>query len=144
MACKYMYYKDENEYFPRLYCKVNDKTCIYAKRCNVEQKFIANEDLWKECYIMIKEEMKNIPSGAYYVQSSRKNRLGKLFIYVVIEDSVEKIAVDFDEINQSYVYLNKTTDGYKVSLTPFEEKKKTVSTKKTKAVKKEDEQKEGN
>ena len=31
--CEHMYYENENEYFPRLYCKIDNKLCLYQKKC---------------------------------------------------------------------------------------------------------------
>ena len=56
--CQHMYYKDETEYFPRLYCNIDDKICIYAKQCLKENKFVPNGNLWKECYKMIEDKIK--------------------------------------------------------------------------------------
>ena len=118
--CKHMYYKDETEYFPRLYCKIDNKLCLYQKKCLMKNRYIPIEDnLWKECYKMIKDKIKEIPQGSYYVQSYRPNRSGKLFLYVVINDHVEKIPTELTSIDQDYVYLKEGLDGYEVSLTPF-------------------------
>ena len=118
--CQHMYYKDENEYFPRLYCKIDNKLCLYQKKCLMKNRYIPIEDnLWKECYKMIKDKIKEIPQGSYYVQSYRPNRSGKLFLYVVINDHVEKIPTELTSIDQDYVYLKEGLDGYEVSLTPF-------------------------
>lgn len=117
--CEFMYYKDGEDYFPRLYCKIDGKYCMYAKRCMKQNRFIANDDLWKQCYKMIENKAKNLPINSYYVQSYRPNRSGKLYLYVVINDKVEKILSDFTSINQNYVYLKEGLNGYEVSLTPF-------------------------
>ena len=118
--CQHMYYKDENEYFPRLYCKIDNKLCLYQKKCLMKNRYIPIEDnLWKECYKMIEDKIKEIPQGSYYVQSYRPNRSGKLFLYVVINDHVEKIPTELTSIDQDYVYLKEGLDGYEVSLTPF-------------------------
>lgn len=132
MACKHMYYKEDETYYPRLYCKINNKYCIYAKRCENKQKYIPNDDLWKECYIMIQEEQKNIPIGSKYVQLSRPNKKGNLYLYVVINDKVEKISTQLKSINQNYVYIKEGLDGkYEVSLTPFTTERKQPYQKKT-------------
>ena len=118
--CEHMYYENENEYFPRLYCKIDNKLCLYQKKCLMKNRYIPIEDnLWKECYKMIKDKIKEIPQGSYYVQSYRPNRSGKLFLYVVINDHVEKIPTELTSIDQDYVYLKEGLDGYEVSLTPF-------------------------
>lgn len=128
MTCEYMFYRKEDEYFPRLYCKTDNKNCIYQKRCEKVQKFIPIENLRKEeCYKFVMEKQKNIPKNSYFIQTSRKNKKGKLYLYVVINDKIEKILSDFESIDQCYVYLKKVGDKYKVSLTPFSvEKKQTV------------------
>ena len=118
MACPYEYYKDNEYYYPRLYCKLNNKYCVYSKKCIKEEKFVSN-GLWEECFMYIEEKAKNVPNGAYYVQSYRPNRSGKLFLYVVINDHVEKIPTELTSIDQDYVYLKEGLDGYEVSLTPF-------------------------
>lgn len=133
MSCVYEYYNDENEYFPRLYCSINNGYCIYSKKCLKVNKFIPLDNQG-ECYRMIGEKIKQIPKDSYYVETFRPNRFGKLYLYVVIEDKIEKILSDFEELKQEYVYLKKGTKGYSVSLTPFPkvEKEKRTYTKKTK------------
>lgn len=118
--CKHMYYKDEAEYFPRLYCNIDNKYCLYSKKCMVENRYKPmDNNAWEECYKMIEDKIKSIPQGSYFVQSYRPNRSGKLFLYVVINNQVEKIATNFTTIEQDYVYLKEGLDGYEVSLTPF-------------------------
>ena len=117
--CEHMYYKDGENYFPYLYCKLDEKRCPFSKRCLKEEKFIPNGDLHKECYKMIENKIKNIPANSYFVQSYRPNRNGKLYLYVVMKDKVEKILSNFTTLNQDYVYLKEGLDGYEVSLTPF-------------------------
>ena len=73
---------------------------------------------------MIEDKIKEIPQGSYYVQSYRPNRSGKLFLYVVINDHVEKILTELTSIDQDYVYLKEGLDRYEVSLTPFRGTKK--------------------
>ena len=118
--CENMYHENENEYFTRLYCKIDNKLCLYQKKCLMKNRYIPIENnLWKECYKMIEDKIKEIPQGSYYVQSYRPNRSGKLFLYVVINDHVEKIPTELTSIDQDYVYLKEGLDGYEVSLTPF-------------------------
>ena len=31
MSCKYEYYRDEENYFPRLYCSIDNNYCLVAK-----------------------------------------------------------------------------------------------------------------
>lgn len=125
MACPYEFYKEEETYFPRLYCKETGKFCIYSKKCTKVNKFVQLDgSKWKECFMYIEAQKKYIPSGSYFIQSSRTNRDGKLYLYVVIKDRVERILTDFTEIDQNYIYLRKKIDGYEVSLVPFKRKTK--------------------
>ena len=118
--CKYAYYNEKEKYYPRLYCRIDDKVCHYTKRCMKVEKFIPIEDnIWEECGKYIMEKRKEIPNGSYLIQTSRPNKKGNLLLYVAIDDKVERIQTDFKEIKQEYVYLKKTKDGYKVSLEPF-------------------------
>ena len=126
--CQYAFYKEEEHYYPRLYCKTNDKWCPYTKRCQKVEKFIPiDDDVWEECDRYIMEKRKNIPNGSYFVQTSRPNRQGNLFLYVIIEEGkVEKIPSSLKELKQDYVYLKKTTNGYNVSLEPFKSENITI------------------
>lgn len=132
--CEHMYYENENEYFPRLYCKIDNKLCLYQKKCLMKNRYISIEgELWKECYKYVENKIKNIPNGSNFVESYRPNHKGKLYLYVVIDGKVNRILSDFTEINQDYVYVKKDGDNYKLSLVPFvkdtESKKKTKSKK---------------
>lgn len=123
--CKYAFYKEEEKFFPHLYCQTDGKWCPYVKRCDKVEKFIPiRDDVWEECGKYIMEKRKEIPEGSYFVQTSRLNRRGNLLIYVAMEDKTERIETQFKELKQEYVYLKKTKDGYKVSLEPFKEEKK--------------------
>lgn len=123
--CKYAFYKEEEKFFPHLYCQTDDKWCPYVKRCDKVEKFIPiRDDVWEECGKYIMEKRKEIPEGSYFVQTSRLNRRGNLLIYVAMEDKTERIETQLKELKQEYVYLKKTKDGYKVSLEPFKEEKK--------------------
>lgn len=120
--CEHAYYKPEEKYYPYLYCKIDyNKRCIYSKKCQKVERFIPLEnEMWRECPKYIMEKIKNIPKGSNLVQTYRPNKNGKLYIYVVVdENEVQKILTDFTELNQDYVYLKKTNNGYKVSLSPF-------------------------
>lgn len=118
--CKYASYKDNEKYYPRLYCAIDDKVCHYTKRCMKVEKFIPIEDnIWEECGKYIMEKRKNIPNGSHLIQTSRLDRKGNLILYVIVDDKVEKVQTDLKEIKQEYVYLKKTENGYKVSLEPF-------------------------
>ena len=117
--CKHAYYKPEEKYMPYLYCHIDDKRCVYSKKCMKVERFIPLEnEMWKECYKFIMNKRNNIPEGSYFVQTYRPNRKGKLILYVAMEDSTKKIQSDFTELNQDYVYI----DGNIVSLTPIEKK----------------------
>lgn len=132
--CEHAFYKPEEKYTPRLYCNIDNKICVYSKRCFKVDRFIPLEgEKWRECYKYIMDKIKNIPQGSYLVQTSRPNKNGKLYLYVLVdENKIEKILTNFNEINQDYVYLKKSTNGYQVSLEPFaveEIKPKKVETK---------------
>lgn len=120
--CEHAFYKPEEKYTPRLYCKIEDKMCMYSKRCLKVDRFIPLEgEKWKECYIYIMEKRKNIPKGSYLVQTTRPHKSGKLYLYVLVEDDkIEKILSNFDKLEQDYVYLRKNATGsYQVSLEPI-------------------------
>ena len=120
--CEHAFYKPEEKYTPSLYCKIDDKRCIYSKRCLKVDRFIPLEgEKWKECYIYIMEKRKNIPQGSYLVQTTRPHKSGKLYLYVLTEeDKIEKILSNFTKLDQEYVYLRKTAmGGYQVGLEPF-------------------------
>lgn len=117
--CEHAYYKPEEKYMPYLYCGVDDKRCIYSKKCMKVERFIPLEnEMWKECYKFIMQKRKNIPKDSYFVQTYRPNRTGKLILYVVMDDSTKRIQSNFTQLNQDYVYI----DGDIVSLTPIEKK----------------------
>ena len=136
--CKYAFYKDEEKYYPRLYCKVDNKWCHYVKRCERVERFIPiRDDVWEECGKYIMEEMKNIPKGSYLVQATRPNKQGKLFLYVLIEENkIEKIFSNLTELKQNYIYLRKTNGIYETSIVPFKEEEEKEKEEK-KSVKKE-------
>jgi hypothetical protein len=123
--CEYAFYKDDENFYPHLYCKTDDKWCHYVKRCEKVEKFIPIRDnIWEECGKYIMEKRKNIPKGSYFIQTIRKNKQGKLFLYVLIEDNkIEKIFSNLNEIKQNYIYLRKTNGIYETSLVPFAEEK---------------------
>ena len=145
MGCPYEYYKEEETYYPRLYCNTDNKYCMYSKKCLKVEKFVSIEgELWKECYKYVENKIKNIPNGSNFVESYRPNHKGKLYLYVVIDGKVNRILSDFTEINQDYVYVKKDGDNYKLSLVPFakdtENKKKHSYSTKSKKVKYENEE----
>lgn len=130
--CDYQYYKEDETYYPHIYCKLTNKYCMYQKKCEMVEKFIPIEDeKWKECYMYIMEQQKNIPKDSYLIQTARTNKHGKTYLYVIIDDCVEKITTDIkvEDIKQNYIYVKETKDGYVVSLNPF---KKTTPQRKTK------------
>lgn len=119
-VCEYAFYKDNEKFYPHLYCKIDEKWCHYVKRCEKVEKFIPVKDnVWEECGKYIMEKRKNIPNGSYFIQTTRPNRQGKLFLYVVIDDKVERLLSNFTEIKQNYIYLKKNNQGYEISLEPF-------------------------
>lgn len=140
MGCPYEFYKEEENYYPRLYCNTDNSYCMYSKKCLKVEKFIPIEgELWKECYKYVENKIKEIPSGSYFVESYRHNNKGKLYLYVVVDGKIVRILSDFTEINQDYVYLKNEDGKYKVSLVPFvEDNKKKYSYTKIKKVKSEE------
>ena len=118
--CVNAYYKPEEKYMPYLYCNIDDKRCMYSKKCMKVERFVPLEnEMWKECYKFIMNKKKNIPLDSYYVQTYRPNKNNKLILYVVIDEKVERIQSDLTELNQDYVYLQKDNNKYKISLTPI-------------------------
>ena len=124
--CEYAFYKDNEKFYPRLYCRIDNKWCHYVKRCEKVEKFIPIKDnAWEECGKYIMEKRKDIPDGSYFVQATRTHKSGNLFLYVLInENKVEKILSSFKKLEQNYVYLKENDNGYMVSLEPFKEEKK--------------------
>ena len=120
--CSHAFYKPEEKYMPRLYCNIENKVCIYSKKCLKVDRFVPLEgEKWRECYKYIMDKRKNIPKGSYFVQVTKPNKNGKLYLYVLTEeDKIEKILSNFDKLEQDYVYLRKTAmGGYQVGLEPF-------------------------
>ena len=69
MGCPYEYYKEEETYYPRLYCNIDNKYCMYSKKCLKVEKFVSIEgELWKECYKYVENKIKNIPNGSNFVE----------------------------------------------------------------------------
>ena len=117
--CKHAYYKPEEKYMPYLYCHIDDKRCVYSKKCMKVERFIPLEnEMWKECYKFIMNKRNDIPEGSYFVQTYRPNRAGRLILYVAIGDTTKKIQSCFTKLDQDYVYI----DGNTISLTPIEKK----------------------
>ena len=71
MACDYQYYKDPNSYYPMLYCSIDNKRCLYSKRCELEKRFISLDNT-KECYKYNMKKIKNIPEGSFYVVNKQE------------------------------------------------------------------------
>ena len=122
--CINAYYKPEEKYMPYLYCNIDNKRCMYSKKCMKVERFVPLEnEMWKECYKFIMNKRKNIPKDSYFVQTYRPNKSGKLILYVAMEDSTKRIQTDLKELKQDYVYI----DGDTVSLTPIEKKTEKIS-----------------
>ena len=128
MSCPYQEYHNDETYYPHLWCSIDNSMCYYQKKCLDVERYISIDDA-KECFKLVEEQRKNIPNGAYYVQDRRTDRHGNLILYVVINDLVTKIVTKLDNFEQNYIYLKESTDGYKVSLTPFVSKRKNKSKK---------------
>lgn len=117
--CEHAYYKPEEKYMPYLYCHIDDKRCVYSKKCMKVERFIPLEnEMWKECYKFIMNKRNDIPEGSYFVQTYRPNRAGRLILYVAMGDTTKKIQSHFTKLDQDYVYI----DGNTISLTPIEKK----------------------
>ena len=119
--CAYAYYKPEEKYMPYLYCNIDDKRCVYSKKCMKVERFIPLEnEMWKECYKFIMQKKKIIPKDSYFVQTYRPNKSNnKLILYVIVDDKVQRIQSNFTELNQDYVYLKENGSSYDISLYPF-------------------------
>ena len=125
--CEHAFYKPEEKYMPYLYCNIDDKRCMYSKKCMKVERFVPLEnEMWKECYKFIMNKKKNIPLDSYYVQTYRPNNNNQLYLYVVIGEKVERIQSNLTELNQDYVYLQKKDNGYDISLTPIINKSNNV------------------
>lgn len=123
MTCKYAYYNKSETDYPRLYCSIDDGLCIYSKKCLKFEKFIQIDNFQEgECYKFVMKEKENIPKGSYYLQTYRTNKKGSIYLYVLVDDKIERLEIDNIEIKQNYVYLKKTGKGYEVSFTPFQKK----------------------
>lgn len=113
MACIYSYYKEEETYYPRLYCKINGKQCIYSKKCLKQEKFIPLDNQG-ECYLFNMEMKKNIPNGSKYVRFEHKG-----YLFVELDDNhTIKIKNTLDNV-KDYVYIRKVGTDYEISLSPF-------------------------
>ena len=111
--CEHAYYKPEEKYMPYLYCHIDDKRCVYSKKCMKVERFIPLEnEMWKECYKFIMNKRNDIPEGSYFVQTYRPNRAGRLILYVAMGDTTKKIQSRFTKLDQDYVYI----DGNTISL----------------------------
>lgn len=107
--CPYAFYKDNETYYPYLYCKLDGKRCLYSKRCQKEEKYIPLDNQG-ECYKMIENIKHNIPTNSFYVQNSRPSPNGT-WLYVEFEGNVVKVEIKIKDYNKDYVYLKKKSDG---------------------------------
>ena len=124
--CEYNYYKDGENYYPRLYCSIDNTYCIYSYKCTKHEKFLPMDNQ-EECYKYNMAKKKSIPNGSKYIEFKRKG-----FLYVEInDDHVVKIFNTLGEFDQDYVYVKDGVDGYEISLVPFVEKKTTIPRKKS-------------
>ena len=121
--CPYQFYKENEVYYPRLYCKLRDDTassyCIYSKRCDKERKYISLDVDKNECKYMIIEKRNNIPTGSFFVRTYKLRPNGTYTLYVEINGAVEKVNTSFTEFNQNYIYLREENGVYTASLTPI-------------------------
>lgn len=112
--CEYAYYDDKDKSKSQIYCKINNKVCLFSKFCIKQNKYIHREGV-ESCYMALEEKKKIIPNGAHYVRFVRKG-----FVYVEIEDKVIKIQDTIGNI-EDYVYVKQEGQNYIISLSPFEE-----------------------
>ena len=113
MVCEYGYYKDEETYYPKLYCGITNTFCTHSKKCEKEQKFIPtnNQD---DCNLMKEHKKKNIPVGSYYVKMKDKG-----FLYVELDNNrIVKIKDTLGNVD-NFVYVQKVGETYQISLIPF-------------------------
>lgn len=103
-----------------LFCKKTNNICNYSKFCNLQNKFILN-DRWENCKV---KDLKDIPKGSNRVLFERKG-----YLYVEYKDTTIKVKNTFKSV-PDYVYVQEGIDDiYDTSLTPFEKKKKVVTSK---------------
>lgn len=115
--CEYAYYNKNKQ----LYCKLNDKMCLFSKYCMKQNKYIHREGA-DNCYMALEESKRKIPNDACYVRFVRKG-----FVYVEIGDKVIKIKDTLGNI-ENYVYISLDKNGeYKISLSPIEKEVETQS-----------------
>ena len=121
--CKYGFYGKE-ESRPQIYCKLNNQVCLFSKFCVNQGKYIHKEGA-ENCYMITQESKKKVPNGAYYVRFVLKG-------YAYVELSGDKVIKVKDTLGniKDYVYLKDNNGEYIMSLTPFEEEKKTSRKKK--------------
>lgn len=121
--CPYQFYKEDETYYPKLYCKANGKTCPHSKRCGKEERYISISGAEK-CHIMEEQKRKDIPKDTYYVRTYKQRPNGTYSLYVDIDGNgtIEKINTDFTDFDQYYVYLDKVNGVYIPSLTPIKKK----------------------
>ena len=116
MGCKYQYYKDETEAIPYLYCNIDNKRCIYSKRCDIVHRYISLDNQ-EECYKIMDEKEKDIPQGSYYIQAKRENQNG-VYLYVDIDGNIYKINFADKNYDKDYIYITKENDVYIASSEP--------------------------
>ena len=94
--CEYAYYNKNKQ----LYCKLNDKMCLFSKYCMKQNKYIHREGA-DNCYMALEESKRKIPNDACYVRFVRKG-----FVYVEIGDKVIKKTEDKYTGGNSYYPYN--------------------------------------
>ena len=109
--CEYAYYEN-NTSKPQIYCKINNKLCLFSKFCTKQNKYIHREGV-DDCYMALEEKKKTIPNGSYYVRFVKNG-----FAYIEINNKVIKVKDTIGNID-NYVYLQQVDGQYQISLTPF-------------------------
>lgn len=104
--CPYGYYEESETFYPHVYCKIDGKTCIYTKRCQQEQRYIPLNQ--EECAKAMTEEQKAIPTGSYYVITSRPSPNGT-WVYIKINGNVQMFNLPIKDYKESYVYYDEKT-----------------------------------
>jgi hypothetical protein len=131
MGCPYQYYNEEDISYPRLFCKLTKRSCMYVKKCELEHRFVS-QDNTNECYYYNMELRKNVPKGSYPIVTKRKSIRG-MILYVEIDGrTIQTILPKVDDYKENYIYLEFCEDG---SIIPHE---KPVEKKPSKSEHKED------
>lgn len=109
--CEYAFY-DNKTSKPQIYCRINNKLCLFSKFCTKQNRYIHREGV-DNCYMALEEKKKTIPSGSYYVRFVKNG-----FIYAEVDGRIVKIKDTIGNVG-NYIYLQGSDGQYQISLTPF-------------------------